>query len=60
MATATKIDLSVGSVFSQRGVGREELDRLVDMLDAKEIEIAIGYLSRLLLVRAKPNDRSHS
>jgi hypothetical protein len=61
MATAVKVlDLAAGNVYSQRGTGREELDRLVNMLDEKEIEIAIGYLSRLLLVRAKPNDRSHS
>jgi len=56
MATAMKVDLSAGNVFSRRGAGKEELDRMIDMLDEEEIEIAIDYLSNLLLSRAKPNN----
>ncbi len=46
------------NVFERRGQGKEELDRLIDMLDEKEIEIAIDYLSNLLLSRA-PKIRNH-
>jgi hypothetical protein len=48
------------NVYQRQGKGKEELDRLVDMLDDYEIEIGITYLSNLLLSRAKPNVRSHS
>jgi len=46
------------SVYNRRGTGKEELDRMIDMLDDKEIEIAIDYLSNLLLSRA-PKIRNH-
>lgn len=43
-----------------RGEGKEELDRLVDMLNDYEIKIAIYYLSNLLLSQVDPSGRSHS
>jgi hypothetical protein len=41
------------NVHQRQGIGKDELDRMVDMLDDEEIEIAIDYLSQLLLSRAK-------
>lgn len=34
---------------------REELDRLINLLDDEEIKIAIRYLANLLTSRAKPH-----
>jgi hypothetical protein len=40
----------------RQGKGKEELDRMIDMLDEEEVEIVIDYLSNLLLSRAKPDN----
>lgn len=46
----------VSGVYNRQGDGRVELDRMIAMLDEYEINIAIDYLSNLLLSRAKPHD----
>jgi hypothetical protein len=51
--------LQGNTVYTRQGTGKEELDRLIDMLDEQEIEIAIDYLSNLLLSRA-PKIRNHA
>ena len=42
---------TTNSEYHRQGIGREELDRLIDMLDDEEVEIIIDYLSNFLLSR---------
>lgn len=46
-------------VYQRQDIGKEELNRLVDMLDKYEINIAVSYLSNLLLSRVHPNANGH-